>query len=230
MTQTLNPYDITSPEPVHPIILTNGRAGCLQAMVQSLSHVRDLSRGSIVDDSGDPGYRQILRAVLPGWQIYSHREPQGYTDSMQDVWAIAARHDYVFLIEDDFIFERDFRLRQMADVLERTPHLVQVVLLRQAWFPNEIGAGGLIPALEEIGHRFTGSYSWVEHRACWSTNPTVFRGGQWALEHPWPAVESSEWVFGQTLFSDEPDTFCAYWGDGKTPWVHHIGERTGFGY
>lgn len=222
----------------YPIVLTNGRGDCLLKMMDSFrSKVYGCEvAGTIVDDSGDYEYRRWLRTEFPLWAVRPVRfNAAGYSAAMQTVWDESYTQRHVFLIEDDFVFTRPVFLADLISVLCARPYLAQLVLLRQAWFPNEIQHGGLIPALEAQGRVMNPVKSphthsqWIEHTATWSSNPTVFRGGNWVLDHPWPSGEGSEYRFGQDLFQAEPSTRVAYWGNG-TEYVEHIGQRTGFGH
>lgn len=218
------------------VFLTNGRRECLHNAVLSREY-RVMVPGDadfvVVDDSGDPEYREWLRSRYSGGMYWVGKNAQGYDAAMREVWWLAEGYDHVFLIEDDFMFNQRVDLGDMIRVLDENQDVAQLVLLRQAWFGNEVQAGGLIPALEAMGHSFTlrGTldHTYIAHRATWSTNPTLFRGRQWVLDHPWPVGEGSEYRFGQNLFQTEPETVCAYWGDG-TEYVTHAGERKGFGY
>lgn len=217
------------------VYLTNGRKACLLESMETLPGHLTLPADPhllIVDDSGDPEYRKFLRDRFGEvWEISEvGGAAQGYSAAVQHIWRKAEAYDFVFLIEDDFLFERPVNLQDLATSLRHCPEVAQFVLLRQSWFGNEVEAGGLLPALERMGHKLTHvGTNWIEHRATWSTNPTLFRGGNWVKNHPWPSGEGSEYRFGQSLFLTEPKTVCAYWGDG-TEYVRHIGERKGFGY
>jgi len=217
----------------HTIVLTNGRKDCLEQMFASYEkNVAGAAPGTIVDDSGDPGYRQYLSQTYRDWQVYAVADrAAGYSTAMQRVWALASQHLNVFLVEDDFVFTRPVDLSWLQGLLDTEQHLSQVVLLRQPWFPNEIEAGGLIQALQARGEDVTpntnGTDVWFEHQATWSSNPTVFRGGAWVRQHPWPSGEGSEYRFGRQLVSE--DYYFAYYGD-DIEFVEHIGQRSGFGH
>jgi len=220
------------------VFLTNGRRECLEKALASFDEkvtpAPDVSLVKVVDDSGDPTYRAWLREVFGSASLVSVGEHAlGYNAAMLKIWELARSYDYVFMIEDDFVFNREVDLADLIDALDDDEDLAQIVLLRQAWFGNEVKAGGLIPALIEMGKNFkirhTNMGTYLSHRATWSTNPNLFRGGTWVEEHPWPIGDGSEYRFGQELFATEPDTVCAYWGNGEE-YVTHIGERKGFGY
>lgn len=149
----------------------------------------------------------------------------GYTPSMQKLWTYLGSRkdafDHVFMVEDDFLFERDVDLGRMADVLDEQPHLTQVALLRDAFYPAEREKDGILgwPASSFEGQSINGD-AWLEHRNFWTANPSLFRR---SLTHqPWPSGKSSERLFADALFRD-PGNRSAFWGAGE-PWVRHLGE------
>lgn len=197
-------------------------------MIGSLHRVSGLEPGTVVDDSGSEAYRTALRAILPDWNLVPVSDhPAGYFRAMKAVWELVSQHQYGFLIEDDFVFTQEIDLNDLADVLDAHPILAQMILLRQPWFSNEVRAGGLIPALEELGHEFHYTGDWIEHQATFSTNPTLIRGSQFAAKRPWPQNRGSEHQFGTQIFREGFKS--AYWGNGEE-YVEHIGDRSGFGY
>jgi hypothetical protein len=202
-------------------------------MMASYNQVAGAVAGTIIDDSGDSEYRQYLFETYPDWQVYAVADAAaGYWPAMKCVWAIASQHEFVFFVEDDFVFTRPVSLHSLQSFLERNPTLAQVVLLRQPWFPNEIEAGGVVNALAKRGEYVISRSdmegdTWIQHLATWSGNPTLFRGADWVRHHPWPGGEGSEYRFGRELVSQGYS--FAYWGDG-TEYVEHIGQRTGFGH
>lgn len=220
------------------VFLTNGRRECLEKGWDSFDVFVSWGGADcdvrIVDDSGDTDYRAWLREECGPKSVISVGEHAlGYNAAMLRIWELARSYDYVFMVEDDFTFNREVDLQDLIDALEDDEDLAQIVLLRQAWFGNEVEAGGLIPALINQGKTFktrhTTMGSYLSHRATWSTNPNLFRGGAWVENHPWPIGDGSEYRFGQELFAAEPETVCAYWGAGDE-YVTHDGKRKGFGY
>jgi len=229
----MSSWEYSHPTPkAHPIILTNGRADCFRQMRSSLVNVIGIEPGTVIDDSGSPDYRDWVRAQMPGWDVVpvSYSGPQGYSAAMQYLWGVAAGYEYFFLIEDDFVFERPVFTSVLVELLIEHPHLAQLVLLRQPWFGNEVEHGGLLEAIAARGERVVYRPEWVEQRATWSCNPTVIRGGWWVRDHPWPYGAGSEYRFGRELFARDANAVTAWYGDGKTPWVRHVGERSGFGH
>jgi hypothetical protein len=187
----------------------------------------------IVDDSGDYEYRSWVTDQFAYPLVSVGEHALGYNAAMLKIWELARSYDHVFMVEDDFVFNREVDLADMIEVLDFDLGIAQLVLLRQAWFGNEVAAGGLIPALQQMGHGVDEAGVLMNrllvHRATWSTNPNLFRGGDWVEDHPWPIGDGSEYRFGQALFATEPDTVCAYWGNGEE-YVTHDGARKGYGY
>lgn len=194
----------------------------------------------IVDDSGDDAYgawleREFTGGPFDGHVVHLIDGPHGYWRAMQAVWSLVRGWgvDAFFMLEDDFTFNEDVYLGCLARVLDEQPHLTQMALLRQPWFGNEHAAGGLIEALEQQGQTFTergdGLHDWIEHRACFTGNPSLIP--RRTFERDWPEGAWSESQFGRLLFSD-PDACGAYWGRREDPpRVTHIGhERVGTDY
>jgi hypothetical protein len=219
------------------IILSNGRREYIAQAIDSAE--RHLSGAHIVrriwDDSGSFAYVEWLRETYPAWIVvgdargtFTHR---GYTGAMQHLWRYIGRRittPYVFLLEEDFVLEGDVDLSVMADVLTQQGHLAQLVLLRHAFYPKEIEAGGIIGEHPEsyTPKRMNG-YAWLEHERFWSNNPCLFRR-ELVQELPWPNARHSEAVYGRELL--RRGMRFAFWGDG-TPQVRHVGtERTGDNY
>ncbi|WP_143220899.1 glycosyltransferase [Actinomadura sp. CNU-125] len=230
--------------PVPIICLTNGRPDCISKTIPSaIEHLTGVGDMVIVDDSGDPTYGQWLEDEFIGGplngKILHLGKARGYWAAMQAVWSLA-RHwtafygtTTFFFLEDDFVFNQPVDLEELAGVLNDRPYLTQVALVRQPWFGNEVEHGGLIEALEAQGQDFTevtdNGRTWIEHRACFTGNPSVIPARTY--DHDWPSGDWSESRFGQELFRD-PRTRGAYWGArSDPPRVEHIGHtRVGAGY
>jgi hypothetical protein len=225
---------VTVPAPI--IVLTNGRVECITRAIGSVvSHLDNAGNGVIVDDSGDDVYRAWLADQYGAPVIPVGDEPCGYWQAMRRVWDVArdSDADHIWLQEDDFVIHADVDLDVLAGVLDDHPYLTQISLLRQPWWPNEVEHGGLIPALEQQGQVFTertdGVHHWVEHRACFTGNPSLIPAR--TFERDWPDGDWSESRFGRLLFQD-PAARGAYWGRREDPpLVEHIGHhRVGHAY
>ncbi|TDD97624.1 hypothetical protein [Actinomadura rubrisoli] len=237
---------MTVPSPIPLLVLTNGRPDCITKTLRSAAeHLRGAAPMVILDDSGDDVYGRWLEdefigGPLDGHVLHLNNQERGYWRAMQAVWRYARYvFDYMgvdkaFFLEDDFTFNGDVHVDDLAGVLDAHPHLIQMALLRQPWFGNEVRLGGLIEALEAGGQEFTettdGTHSWVEHRACFTGNPSLIP--RRTFERDWPEGNWSESRFGRALFAAEPDAHGAYWGRRTdAPRVEHIGhERAGSDY
>ncbi len=207
------------------------RSGYLR---QTLASFTEQVHGPIVqrviyDCWGDTEIRAELQELGAehGFYVVGPAVRPDFTGSMVAMWrylAKRAKGDYIFQIEDDFVFEREVDLEPMIATLTDDDHLVQVALLRDACYPDERETGGILgwplPA-------FTFRDGWFEHRQFWTNNPSLFRRSLTAV--PWPVGHHSETLFGEMVFKD-PAARAAFWGDG-TNWIRHIGEvRAGAGY
>lgn len=220
------------------IVLTNGRRDCIARTIPSArEHLSGWDHMIIVDDSGDQEYAAWLAETFdsPPVAVLGDGAPLGYWAAMQWVWRIAREFNTgaVFFLEDDFVFHADVDLTELIGVLDSRPYLTQMSLLRQPWFANEREHGGLIEALEAQGQHFQevsdGTHHWIEHRACFTGNPSLIPAR--TLARDWPSGDWSESRFGRELFAD-PRARGAYWGRrSEPPRVEHIGvERVGAGY
>ncbi|HEY9370053.1 hypothetical protein [Streptomyces sp.] len=221
--------------PVPLIVLGNGRKDCIAEALASIGgRLRGVGPVLIVDDSGDPAYREWLESehgveVVP----VADDGKAGYWRAMRKVWQTAAGCRQVMFWEEDFVLNQPLDAADLVAVLDDCPHLTQIALVRQSWFHNEHHHGGVIEALEAQRNRFqqrtNGHHYWIEHRACFTGNPSLIPAR--TLRRPWPEGDWSESRFGRDLFAD-PKARGAYWGHrGDPPLVTHVGrERAGHGY
>lgn len=217
------------------VVVTNGRQDYLEkTMQQCFLNVGwdnlKLIGCYIVDDSGDPKYREWLAARFPRYEIVPVGDtPQGYARAMKTVWKTVKRSgaDYVFHLEDDFLFRNPVMLSDLVTVLQDDPGLAEVAFVRQPWFQNEIRHGGLIKALEvrQVGP-FTDMVSksginYIKHRAGWTTNPCVYP--RWVTNYRWPNGTYSEPFFGKELLKNPKIAFAYYGHKEDKPRCEHIG-------
>jgi hypothetical protein len=216
------------------LVITDGRGDYLARTLQTAhEHLVGLDGPRLLfDDSGDRTYRHHLCSTYRdqfdriGWHPSGRRHGQAAT-------IVAARRlmtemgaELVFHLEDDFEFFQAIPLHDMAAVLGRRPYLAQMALLRQAWFPSELRAGGIIERHpDEYTPVTDGPARWFEHRLWFTLNPCLYRAELADLAYP--AGRRHEWRFSRQLCTD-PDVKFGLWGDGR-PWVHHIGARRAVG-
>lgn len=156
----------------------------------------------------------------------------GFAGAIQAGWdqALATDADWIFHGELDFTLNQPVDLHAMIALLERQPHLAQVVLKRQPVNHDERRAGGIVEQHpDDFTERTDGEATWTEHRRFFSTNPSVYPSALAAL--CWPQEKYSEGMFTHRLLRD-PHLRFAFWGRKfDPPLVHHIGDvRAGNGY
>lgn len=215
------------------LVITDGRQECLHRTLESLDLSVDLdviSRRVIVNDCGEnPAFGDWLDTLGFDEHLRPATSRRGFAGAIAAGWKAAGDSDYVFHLEDDFIFQRPVNLQHIMKVLADHPHLAQMALRRQAWNDEEVKAGGVVESRpSEFVDCSDGEAQWLEHRCFFTTNPAVLPAQTVARE--WPQVQHSEGIFGLKLFED-PQTTCGYWGRREhLPWVRHIGVRGGIGY
>lgn len=216
------------------LVMTDGRLDCIRRSIPSarVALQGQITHRVIHDDTGDETHRQTLRDLFPDFEVIGKPTRQGFGGAIRSAWAhITDREErFVFHLEDDFTFNEQIPLPDMARVLDRNPHLVQLALRRQPWNAEEAAAGGII---EQHPDSYTecsdGVSTWLEHRRFFTTNPSLYRRNLCA--GGWPEGEQSEGRFGLDLCAD-PDVRFGYWGARSSePKTHHVGDyRNGTGY
>ena len=209
------------------VVLTNGRRDTLAKTLHSAGQMLrgPVGRCVVVADRCRPD-------VPAGWDV--ERVSGGdYTKAVRAAidTAVASGQPWVFFCEDDFTFNEPVDLTAMQTILDANPHVAQLTLLRQPWYPEEVAAGGVIEAYPDWQDSFAQRAGWIEHRAYWSMNPMLTRRSFLAA-HPWPPKPGSERRFSQGLFAGEADTTVGIVGQiGDPPRCTHIGvDRAGSGY
>lgn len=208
-----------------------GRQDELLATIESFDeHVRGVVRSlNLIDDSGDPTYGRWLDRTFGARAVIVHHERNlGYRRMMQRTWRHIANTQgapYVFWSEDDFRFDRDFDLDDLAAILDNDRHLAQVVLLRAPYYHRELQAGS-IPAEhpESYTRREAGGLVYLEHSRFFSCNPSLMRRELFSRAS-WPergAGSDSEALMGPRL--TELGYRFAFAGEGE-PWISHIGKE-----
>jgi hypothetical protein len=166
-----------------------------------------------------------------------------YTDAWDEAVITADDHecDFVFWLESDFLIRRAVNLAHLAALLDASPELAQVALMRNPVNEQEVAAGGLFESrpgeyelesfeTEEVGSTRVRlrSHSWLRHRSYYTTNPNLMRRSFMA-DHPWPERHAAQCEGLYTMDLRACGYDFAVWGSGDA-WVEHVGVRTGFGY
>jgi hypothetical protein len=184
-----------------------------------------------------PAYleRTLLSAAanLPGFDQYIEVEDQEhrleFAGAIREGWR-EVDCDYVFHLEDDFVFHEPVPVAEMVALLERRPELAQVSLKRQAWSPEECAAGGIVEChpgdFDEVSDDRA---TWTEHRSYFTTTPSVYSAR--LCELGWPQCPHSEGIFTHRLLEDPALRFAIWGSKFDAPRCEHIGEvRAGCGY
>jgi glycosyltransferase involved in cell wall biosynthesis len=201
------------------LLTTCGRGHYLSRCLASLD-TEPFEHRIVVDDSGDLDYARKLRLELPGWTIISHAARRGLAAAIETGWD-AIRHldvDYVFHVEDDFVFPDPIPLDRMRQILEDDPTLAQVVLYRQPGPPHEVAHGGYLNMGE---YEQTGDL-YIADR-CFSFNPCLYPA--WVCDHD-GGLEAD--VTAQLV--SEHKRFAVLAGPDKTPLCFHIGAERSAGW
>jgi hypothetical protein len=220
------------------VVFTDGRRAYIERTIASFEEQVTGAIGDRVihDDSGDDANHAWLRETFPEWRVIWHQHGRrGFGGAINNAWRHLADHassqdDFVFHLEDDFLFNRAVDLDAMARVLAARPYLVQLALRRQPWNDDERAAGGIVEQHpDDYLEQTDGEHVWLEHRRFFTTNPSLYRRG--LCTQGWPTGDHSEGRFGIRLTAD-PDVRFGYWGSRDSgEWVEHIGaERAGCGY
>jgi len=221
---------------VGAIVTTDGRRDCIERTIPSLeAMVGPFTDRVICDDSGDPAYAAWLTVTFPEWRVRAHKR-LGHGPAIAFAIGEAAKldADWVFWSEDDIEYLQRVDVAAMAAVMDAEPDLKQMVVKRQAWFPRELEAGGMIERFDPgLFVEHDGASPWIEHRQFYSLNPHLVRRELLeviAARRQWPAVPNSEHHYAQRLFRN-PLAKSGIWGrKTDAPWIRHFGERIGMGY
>jgi hypothetical protein len=222
------------------VVATNGRRGTIERSIPSLAeHVHGpFTQLVILDDSGDLDYAYWLEAHFGlrseyGFEVHSGG-PRGYDGAYRWRMDFIAQSgaQWCFLHEDDFLYEQDVPLVSWMEMMSTRPNLLQISLKRQAWFPHEVAAGGIVEAKPEAFQDVDmDGWPMTAHRDYWTFNPTLFRAVT-AQEVRFPLGAASEWNFHKALMRRQRSGYYALWGaTTDAPRVQHIGdERIGTMY
>lgn len=215
-------------------IITDGRKHCIERTIPSLLanwRGKPADEILIVDDSADPAYWSWLDIHFADFQRVHHVRRKGFGGAIRSAWGDLGDHDWIFHLEDDFIFNGIIEVEEMRAVLEARPDVLQMALKRQPWNPEEKAAGGFMEQHPDEYHdETTDGHDWCWQRRFFTTNPSLYRGS--LTKRGWPDVEHSEGHFSLDIINSDPDAKFGFWGRSTDrPRVHHIGdERIGTGY
>jgi hypothetical protein len=192
----------------------------------------------VISDRGDlylPGCIDSLKAcgLTVTWVIDDSRHSLGMAGAAAASWQRALENPsvtHLLHIEEDFRIQ-DLPIDMMRRVLDRSPHLAQVVLKRHPWSDEERQAGGQI---EVAPHDYTDcgadDLHWVEHDRLFSMNPSLIP--RRTLELGVPVGHPGGVEAGLTERCREAGMRFAYYGRrSDPPRCEHVGfERAPVGW
>lgn len=190
------------------MVITDGRWDYLQRTLESAAECLDYpwSQRILVDDSGeDVGFCPTK------FDFVKNTPRRGLAGAIQSGWdALNDDIDYIFHLEDDFIFLDHVDIDLMLELLEYENDLAQMALLRQPWSPQEQQAGGIYWIEPE---RFKQKQGFVQQQHLFTFNPclypiSVVRNYRAGLEAELTAeLLKDGWRFGYLgELGDEPRT------------------------
>jgi hypothetical protein len=204
---------------------TNGRNMFLEQTITSLKTKifpkYNFDTKIIIDDSGLVDNYITVKNLCPEFIIYSHKESMGLAQTVQDAWnSVPSNIDYIFHLEDDFIFNKTPELEKMISILEVVPYLSQMLLLRQPVNTEEAMFGGYIQQYSDEYHQSSlEDFYWIENNRFFSLNPSIIPRKIFG-EYGWPSGNEAEMT--ATLNND--GFRHGIWGKkDDVPVVEHIG-------
>jgi hypothetical protein len=207
------------------MVITDGRYDYLhQTMESATKNLIDIFYTKImVDDNPVDGSDSYLRKQFSDFEVVRQDKKLGLAGAVQLGWySIPEEVDYIFHLEEDFIFNTKINPYWLVSILELHPYLSQVILKRQPWSAEEIEAGGYIEMNPQsyIDHDDgTGLIWWLEHRLFFSLNPGVYRKS--ITRDSWPNGNEAE--FTAILNADMNNRFGVFGKRNDPPRITHIG-------
>lgn len=204
------------------LVVTDGRDDYLaQAVASAEAMLPEPARRVMVDDTGSAEHASMLRGLYPRFEVHGAERRRGLAGAVRAGWGVCDT-DFVFHLEDDFTFVEPPDIDAMADVLDATPRLAQMCLLRQPWNAEEHAAGGIV---EKDPGDYIDRDGWLEHTRLFSLNPCLIPRRVYELG----------WDDGNERgFTDRLSLLgftLGFWGRrGDPPRVTHIGKRRAAGW
>lgn len=239
------PFDF-KPDPIKPLfdyrlcVLTDGRPHLREVLESFWLRVHPKPVEILMFDDGATQTEHLKMTPTEPLGIpfrkFASNERLGFCEATAALWQLAGLPgaDWIFWLEDDFVFTEAIDLEQIAAVMDAEPSLTQMALYRDAVSDEERENGGYlrIPGRPYEPQETNGRY-WLEHDLYWTTNPSLFRR-EIAASNPWPLVDECEGHFAfmlkdRALTNGSSGPKFGVWGAGH-PQVRHVGVRSGHGY
>lgn len=219
------------------IVITDGRQDCLEQVLTSAYNrlgFDNFNQLLIINDDQTNKYQAWLAENYGSlFQVHQNKPKKGFGGAIQEAWKlINPDTDFVFHLEEDFLFNDSVPLGNMISVLNEYPDITQIVLKRQSVIKEESDYGGIVEKNPNAYTELTTPYGTLStHREFYSTNPCLYRRS--LLDVGWPDEQPSELRMTERLL-ENPDNKFAFWGKKfDPPFVEHIGHsrpEEGFGY
>lgn len=210
------------------VIITDGRQACISETVPSMNKNLDYKfyEKIIINDSADIRYHQYLMSNYPDFRIVSHETRRGLAGAVQSAWAsVSPNSDYVFHLEDDFLFNKQIIIEDLISLLESNPHLVQMALVRAPVNPPEEEVGGFV--FQHLAD-YSQKNKFFEHGRLFTLNPCLYPMS--TVQMGWPD-HGGESEFTSKVHSINNDYRFGFYGDiHDKPLVTHIGGRRSEGW
>jgi hypothetical protein len=218
-------------------ILGNGRKGYLERTVASweANLLTKPKYKYIFDDSGDARHVRWLNDKFGNdYTIVAiGNTAMGQSYALNKIFGIIKDLDvdYVLEIEEDWMLNRPLDVKEIMDVMNDNPHMVQMRIPRVVWYAPyhvlDINAGSImqhhlnIPGT--IGKKMDRWYEWRGSFYFWSHNPNVFNKS--ICDKAYSASGDHELEFGKRLLED-PDATSGFWATNPyDAYITHIGIR-----
>jgi glycosyltransferase involved in cell wall biosynthesis len=210
------------------VVITDGRQACISQTIPSMRKNLnyDFHEKIIVNDSGDPRYHQYLVSSYPDFRVVSHETRRGLAGAVQSAWSSISRDsDYVFHLEDDFLFNQPIDIEDMISLLRCNSYLVQMALVRASVNPPEEEVGGFVfQHLED----YTQKDGFFEHGRLFTLNPCLYPMS--TVRMGWPD-HGGESEFTSKVHSLNCNYRFGFYGNiYDRPYVTHIGGRRSEGW
>ena len=223
------------PKPIEPkrlvvLFFTTSRYEYLVPMLKSFHEQVDFAGLNVtkilIDDYPLRRDETVLGKLVDEYgidKLVLNEENLGYSLSWKKGWSLLPQNtEYIWHQEDDFVFLKPVKVKDMIETLETCPtKLTQVVLKRQRWFEN----GDFIEKIEsgEIGKEVSwGDRKVIVHQTYFNSNPCVYP--MWVTQEEY-RYNPQEGVIVSHLRNKYPDRYSAMYGGRKDePMISHIGE------
>jgi hypothetical protein len=210
------------------VVITDGRQSCIEQTIERFNEIINYSffEKLIINDSGDPRYHDFLVNRFPEFDVVSHEQRRGLAGAVQSAWSsVNPEVDYVFHLEDDFLFNKSIDIAHMSFLLRTNPQLVQMALVRASVNPPEEEVGGFVfQHLEDYSQK----EDYFQHGRLFTLNPCLYPMS--TVKMGWPD-HGGESEFTTKVHSIDKDYRFGFYGNiYDQPLVTHIGGRRSEGW